>query len=232
MRQELESAPTISAGAFADRVAEEVERKRSQLLVGLDPRAELLPVELRAGAHVGRAEAADACARFCTGLVDAVCPYVVGVKVQLAFFEVLGADGARAFESRLRLRPYGRPRRDRGRKARRHRLDGAGVRGCISRGTRGRFPTAGRCADGEPVPRERLRRAADCSVPALRQRHLLPRAHVELRQRRRPRPCDLRRAAGSGNTSPSSSISGARSSSGRGVSRASARWSAPPIPER
>ena len=85
MRQELEAAATISAGAFADRVAEAVERKRSQLLVGLDPRAELLPVELRAGAHAGRAAAADACARFCTGLVDAVCPYVIGVKVQLAF---------------------------------------------------------------------------------------------------------------------------------------------------
>jgi orotidine-5'-phosphate decarboxylase len=97
MRQELEAAATISAGAFADRVGEAVERKRSQLLVGLDPRAELLPVELRAGAHAGRAAAADACARFCTGLVDAVCPYVVGVKVQLAFFEALGADGARAF---------------------------------------------------------------------------------------------------------------------------------------
>jgi orotidine-5'-phosphate decarboxylase len=98
MRQELEAAATISAGAFADRVAEAVGRKRSQLLVGLDPRAELLPVELRAGAHAGRGAAADACARFCTGLVDAVCPYVIGVKVQLAFFEALGADGARAFE--------------------------------------------------------------------------------------------------------------------------------------
>ena len=42
--------------------------------------------------------AADACARFCRGLVDAVWPYVVGVKVQLAFFEALGADGMSAFE--------------------------------------------------------------------------------------------------------------------------------------
>jgi orotidine-5'-phosphate decarboxylase len=30
--------------------------------------------------------------------VDAVAPYVVGVKLQLAFFEALGSDGMRAFE--------------------------------------------------------------------------------------------------------------------------------------
>jgi orotidine-5'-phosphate decarboxylase len=66
--------------------------------VGLDPRADLLPVELRGEAHVSRAAAAEACARFCSGLVDAVAPYVVGVKLQLAFFEALGSDGMRAFE--------------------------------------------------------------------------------------------------------------------------------------
>src|ERR687891_2108322 len=83
---------------FADRLADAVDRKRSQLLVGLDPRADLLPVELRGEAHLSREAAAEACARFCTGLVDAVAPYVVGVKPQLAFFEALGADGVRAYE--------------------------------------------------------------------------------------------------------------------------------------
>jgi orotidine-5'-phosphate decarboxylase len=79
-------------------LANAVDRKRSQLLVGLDPRADLLPVELRGEAHVSRGAAAEACARFCSGLVDAVAPYVVGVKLQLAFFEALGSDGMRAFE--------------------------------------------------------------------------------------------------------------------------------------
>jgi len=92
--------PRVAAltSLFADRLAEAVERKRSQLVVGLDPRPELLPVELRGDAHLGRARTADACARFCRGLVDAVAPYVVAVKPQLAFFEALGADGVRAFE--------------------------------------------------------------------------------------------------------------------------------------
>src|SRR5919204_3625573 len=92
----------VLAGAltaiFGDRVAEAVDRKRSQLVVGLDPRPELLPVELRGEAHLGRDHAADACARFCRGIVDAVAPYVVGVKPQAAFFEALGADGIRALE--------------------------------------------------------------------------------------------------------------------------------------
>ena len=59
---------------------------------------DLLPVELSGEAHLGRPQAADACGRFCRGLVDAVAPYVVGVKPQVAFFEALGADGLRALE--------------------------------------------------------------------------------------------------------------------------------------
>jgi orotidine-5'-phosphate decarboxylase len=89
---------TITTTLFADRVAEAVVRKRTQLVVGLDPRPELLPVELRGETHLGRAAAANACARFCRGIVDAVAPYVVGVKPQVAFFEALGADGVAALE--------------------------------------------------------------------------------------------------------------------------------------
>ena len=94
----MEPSATVATTLFADRLADAVERKRSQLVVGLDPRPELLPVELRGDAHLGRARAADACGRFCRGLVDAVGPYVVAVKPQLAFFEALGADGVRVFE--------------------------------------------------------------------------------------------------------------------------------------
>ena len=98
MAQDLRAAAQLAVSAFADRLAAAVERKRSQLLVGLDPRLDLMPVELRGDAHIGREEAAGACVRFCCGIVDAVAPSVVGVKLQLAFFEALGADGMRAFE--------------------------------------------------------------------------------------------------------------------------------------
>ena len=92
MAQDLrvKTAPLITA--FSDRLAAAVERKRSQLCVGLDPRVDLFPVELRGEPP---AEAAE---RFCRGVVDAVAPHAVAVKPQLAFFEALGADGMAAFE--------------------------------------------------------------------------------------------------------------------------------------
>jgi orotidine-5'-phosphate decarboxylase len=77
---------------FADRLAEAVAGKRSQLVVGLDPRVELLPPEFR-----GEPEA-EAVGRFCRGIVDAVAPHAVAVKPQSAFFEALGAGGMRALE--------------------------------------------------------------------------------------------------------------------------------------
>jgi orotidine-5'-phosphate decarboxylase len=76
----------VTTLTFGDRLAAEVERKRSQLVVGLDPRPDLLPVELRGDPE-----------RFCCGIVDAVAPHAVAVKPQLAFFEALGADGMAAF---------------------------------------------------------------------------------------------------------------------------------------
>ena len=39
----------VATLTFADRLAAEVERKRSQLVVGLDPNPDLLPVEDRHG---------------------------------------------------------------------------------------------------------------------------------------------------------------------------------------
>ena len=94
----MTAEPAVATTLFGDRLAEAVDRKRSQLLVGLDPRPDLLPVELVGDVQVDRASAAEGCARFCRGIVDAVAPHVVGVKPQLAFFEALGADGMRAFE--------------------------------------------------------------------------------------------------------------------------------------
>jgi orotidine-5'-phosphate decarboxylase len=74
-------------GPFADRLAEGVDRKRTQIVVGLDPRPELLPLEVRGDV-----------ARFCRGIIDAVAPHAVAVKPQLAFFEALGVDGIAALE--------------------------------------------------------------------------------------------------------------------------------------
>jgi orotidine-5'-phosphate decarboxylase len=96
--EDLQAGRSVAMTHFADRLAESVERKHSQLVVGLDPVVERLPGELRAEAERGRPDAASAFARFCCDLVDAVEPHAVAVKPQSAFFEALGADGVRAFE--------------------------------------------------------------------------------------------------------------------------------------
>jgi orotidine-5'-phosphate decarboxylase len=98
MAQEVVAGADVAVEAFGDRLADAVERKRSQLLVGLDPRLDLLPVELRGDVHLGPVHSAQAVERFCRGIVDAVASYAVGVKPQLAFFEALGAEGLRALE--------------------------------------------------------------------------------------------------------------------------------------
>ena len=98
MAQELGTERSLATTSFGDRLADAVERKRSQLVVGLDPQVDLLPVELRGDVHLGREHAAEAFGRFCRGVIDAVAPYVVAVKPQSAFFEELGADGVRALE--------------------------------------------------------------------------------------------------------------------------------------
>src|SRR5580765_4416742 len=77
----------VATLTFADRLVAEVARKRSQLIVGLDPLPDLIPVELRGDVS-----------RFCCGIIDAVAPHAVAVKPQLAFFEALGAAGMAAFE--------------------------------------------------------------------------------------------------------------------------------------
>src|SRR5579862_2615559 len=79
------SAMAVATLTFGDRVAAEVDRKRSQLVVGLDPVGDLMPVELRGDVT-----------RFCCGIVDAVAPHAVAVKPQLAFFEALGYHGMKA----------------------------------------------------------------------------------------------------------------------------------------
>lgn len=102
MANSLESARPATTAHWADRLTEAVGRKRSQLVVGLDPRLDLLPVELRGEGLRSLDGAAEAVIRFCRGIVDAVAPHVVAMKPQLAFFEALGAPGMRAFEDACR----------------------------------------------------------------------------------------------------------------------------------
>jgi orotidine-5'-phosphate decarboxylase len=83
---------------FADQLAEAVQRKRSAVCVGLDPRWRQLPeVFQRAGGSSYREKAA-AYSRFCAEVCDVVASLVPVVKVQAAFFEELGPQGMTAMQ--------------------------------------------------------------------------------------------------------------------------------------
>jgi orotidine-5'-phosphate decarboxylase len=71
---------------FGDRLAAAVERRGSQIVLGLDPD----PARVPGGA--------GGAAAFCRAVIAEAAPHCVAAKPQLACFERFGADGWQAFE--------------------------------------------------------------------------------------------------------------------------------------
>ncbi|HOP78520.1 MAG TPA: orotidine-5'-phosphate decarboxylase [Thermogutta sp.] len=85
---------------FIDRLESAVRRRRTPVLVGIDPHLELLPPNVGAGDvenrwMLPREKLAEAVRVFCAGVLDVVASLVPAVKFQLAFFEQLGPEGMR-----------------------------------------------------------------------------------------------------------------------------------------
>jgi len=79
--------------AFPDRLEAAVRRRGTPVLVGLDPRWDMLPDGLRGGDPGDLGARAGAVETFCCGVIDVVAPMVAAVKPQVAFFEQLGPAG-------------------------------------------------------------------------------------------------------------------------------------------
>lgn len=90
---------------FGDVLMEEIRRKESQVVVGLDPRVERLPAELKPppGDDGGAAAAAAAITAFNRAVIDLVSEHAVAVKCQIAFYEQYGCEGMCAYAATLRL---------------------------------------------------------------------------------------------------------------------------------
>lgn len=73
---------------FADALAERV-RNTSPVCVGLDPQLRKLPD--------GISRDPEGIRQFCEGIIDAVKDVASSVKINLAFFEVLGGEGLKIF---------------------------------------------------------------------------------------------------------------------------------------
>src|SRR5437660_78319 len=84
---------------FADRLSAAVRRKGTPLCVGLDPRWESLPDEIRKRSNNDSLfSIAEAFEEFCLRVLDIVAPLVPVVKPQSAFFEMCGPAGMAALQ--------------------------------------------------------------------------------------------------------------------------------------
>src|SRR5262249_30820128 len=85
-----------------------IRTKGNPVCVGLDPRWDMLPRELRARHGGGTLEhVAAAFEEFCLRILDVVAPLVPVVKPQSAFFEACGPAGLAALRHVLRrARPW------------------------------------------------------------------------------------------------------------------------------
>ncbi|MGI5939380.1 MAG: orotidine-5'-phosphate decarboxylase [Thermoleophilia bacterium] len=93
----------MPGGLFADRLLEAIDHKRSHVVVGLDPDVEYLPPDLKARYGLGGpekdSEALVACyEEFLTTVLESVRTEVIAVKIQIAYFEALGARGYALYE--------------------------------------------------------------------------------------------------------------------------------------
>ena len=82
-----------------DALVSSARRKGSVVVVGLDPDPRHLPPEVLER-HLTEAEAVR---EFCLGILEAVEPEVAAVKLQSAYFERLGPEGAKVYEDLLRM---------------------------------------------------------------------------------------------------------------------------------
>lgn len=85
----------MSETTFSDRLHAAIVAKKTPAMVGLDPRVDQLPAELKP-ANNDPAAIAQAYTKFCAGVIEAVAPVVGVVKPQAAFFEQLGPTGMAA----------------------------------------------------------------------------------------------------------------------------------------
>jgi orotidine-5'-phosphate decarboxylase len=88
---------------FADRLAAAIDRCGNCVLVGIDPRADMLPRSiLSEPAGASLAQQAAAFERFGREVIDVVAPLVPAIKPQAAFFEELGPAGMQALAALIR----------------------------------------------------------------------------------------------------------------------------------
>ena len=91
---------------FIDKLIDRIKELDNPTVAGLDPKLEYIPEHIRKEAAENsenlQAAAARAILRFNMELIDALCDVVPAVKPQLAYYEMYGLEGLKAFEATAR----------------------------------------------------------------------------------------------------------------------------------
>ena len=86
---------------FIDRLIEEIRNKKSPIVVGLDPRLEMIPEKIKTPFfdQYGKTlkAAGKAILAFNKEIIDAVFDIVPAVKPQIAFYEQYGLEGLESY---------------------------------------------------------------------------------------------------------------------------------------
>jgi len=86
---------------FMDRLVGAINDRDSRVALGLDSDPRRIPECFKKGGKTARA-LADAQMAFNRLLLDALSPIVAAVKVQIAFYEMLGSDGLRSYANTVK----------------------------------------------------------------------------------------------------------------------------------
>ncbi|MFN5287925.1 MAG: orotidine-5'-phosphate decarboxylase [Planctomyces sp.] len=91
---------------FATRLHQQIQRKRTPALIGIDPRWDWLPGEIRQSATAAGGSDAEIVARgferFSCEILELAAEHVAVVKPQVAFFEQYGVPGLQALQTVMR----------------------------------------------------------------------------------------------------------------------------------
>ncbi len=87
---------------MVNQLVQEIKKKNSPIVVGLDPKLSFIPEELLQKSYTAYGEtldgAADAIYRFNRAIIDAVYDLIPAVKPQIAMYEQFGIPGLNAFK--------------------------------------------------------------------------------------------------------------------------------------
>ncbi len=81
-----------------DNLIEKIKKTNNPTVMGLDPRYEMIPEYIRKKYDKTLKGVASCIVEFNKKLIDAICDVIPAVKPQIAFYEMYGIEGMKAFE--------------------------------------------------------------------------------------------------------------------------------------